>query len=701
MTNHPIEAAAITGIRREVPDQPAREEILRGVFADVLGVAEVGADDNFYDLGGHSLLVVKLVRRIRRAFDADVGVDEIFDNPTPAAAASLLAAKTGSHAGPAAGPRPAVVPLSPGQQRLWYLDRLEVANGAYNIPVVLRLSGSLDIAALRQALRDTVARHEALRTVISEEIDGEPSQKVLPPAAAALPFEHVASTPDRLAAALAHDAGYVFDLRRELPVRAWLHTVGARQHSLMILLHHIAADGGSIGPLCRDLAEAYAARCAGQAPSWAPLALQYADYTLWHRRLLGDADDPDSLASRQLSYWREALAGLPEEITLPADRPGRAAGSGAEGLATATVDARVRGDLAELARAEGLTMFMIAQAAAAVALHLGGAGDDIPLGTPVEGRRDAALEPLVGFFVNTIVLRTVLSGDPSLSDVLRQVRGTALAAYANQELPFDQLVEELNPARLTGRLPLYQVSIAWTQADQDLPPMNGLRCELGDAGLAPAAKVPLAFGFVDRPGSGEQAAELAVEVTYDSALFDHSTAVRLAESAAALLAAFADQPSTRLSALATTTAGDHAKASINHAAPAPAVSPHVAPGTELEKAIAGVWGEVLHLERVGLHDNFFALGGSSIDSLRIVIRLAKLGINLAPKDLLEHQTIGKLTAAIPACGAAASGAAASGAEPARGAEHGPAPATPAFTTRRARHPALSEADAATIAERFG
>jgi pristinamycin I synthase-3/4 len=331
----------------------------------------------------------------------------------------------------------ATLPLSHAQRRLWFLDRLEGPSPTYTIPVVTRLHAAVDATALRAAVTDLVARHEILRTRYLE-VDGEPAQRVLP--AATVDFGHEAVTEEDLDARLATLLARTFDLGEDPPLAVRLLTIGPRDHVLVVLLHHIAGDGVSMGPLSRDLTTAYTARLAGRAPEWAPLPVQYRDYVHWQREVLGADDDQDSEGGRQLAYWRGALAGLPDELPLPADfpRPAQASyrGAAVEFATDATVHTRLTG----LARRERVTMFMVVQAAVAALLTRLGAGTDVPLGTPVAGRTDDALDDLVGLFVNSLVLRTDTGGDPTFTELLHRVRDTDLAAFDHQDVPFERLV---------------------------------------------------------------------------------------------------------------------------------------------------------------------------------------------------------------------------------------------------------------------
>ncbi|MGW0534029.1 non-ribosomal peptide synthetase [Streptomyces sp. NPDC003032] len=438
-------------------------------------------------------------------------------------------------------------PLSHNQQRLWFLDRAE-PGPAYNIPVVLRLRGELDVAALRAALADVTARHEVLRTVYPE-VDGAPRQRIMPPGALRLDVVDGSGTDDP-AAALDRAARHVFDLMAEPPVRATLFTSpGTDEHVLLLLVHHIAGDGWSIAPLTRDLAAAYTARVAGSAPEFPELPVRYADFAYWQQEVLGEAKDPDSLLSRQLAYWRRALDGVPEEAGFPADRPPSAHPDRRGGSVSVRIGSETHRALLDLAARSETTLFMVVHAAVAALLTRMTGGTDLPLGTVVAGRSDEALNDLVGFFVNTVVLRTDTSGDPSFTELLDRVRATDLDAFAHQDVPFERVVEEANPARVFGRHPLFQVMLVLTTQVGEPSAWPGLRVEPAQQGTG-TAKFDTTVGVREsRSAAGEP---LGLEVTWEYAAsrYEHGSAELLARRLERLLAQVAADPSPRLSELA-------------------------------------------------------------------------------------------------------------------------------------------------------
>jgi amino acid adenylation domain-containing protein/non-ribosomal peptide synthase protein (TIGR01720 family) len=481
------------------------EAVLCGLFAEVLGVTEVGIDDGFFELGGHSLLATRLVSRIRATLDVELPIRALFDAPTVVQLARAV--QNAGSARPALAPmsRPDAVPLSFAQRRLWFLHKLEGPSATYNVPIVLRLTGPLQPEALRSALQDVVDRHEALRTIFPD-VQGEVSQRVLAGVTVDLPVTDV----DEFETCVAEACGYAFDLATELPIRAELLRQNDNDHVLVLVLHHIAADGWSMQPLARDLSVAYTARVAAETPSWQPLPVQYADYTLWQRDLL------DGVLTSQLDYWRSALDGLPERIELPVDRPYPAVISYAGAEEQFGWDAGTRAGIAELARECDASVFMVVQAALAVALSGLGAGTDIAVGTPVAGRTDEALDDLVGFFVNTLVLRADLSGAPTFAEVVRRVRESDLEAYAHQDIPFEYLVDELRLGRSMAHQPLFQVMLALQNIGTPELPLPGLTVDAFPAASG-VAKFDLSFVIAEHEEG------MAGALEYRTDLFDRDT----------------------------------------------------------------------------------------------------------------------------------------------------------------------------------
>ncbi len=535
------------------PSTPGRhEDALRTLFADVLEVAEIGPEDNFFARGGYSLLATRLVRRVGADLGVELGVRALFQHPTPRALAGHLtrAAPPTATTMPA-HQRPTAIPLSPAQQRLWFQAQWDAAGAAYNIPIATRLRGELDRPALVAGLADVVHRHESLRTIFPD-IDGEPRQQVVDAARPVWTF--LACTEDELADRLRAAAEHAFDLATDLPIRAWLFELGPADAVLLLVVHHIAADGGSLRPLATDLAAAYAARRRGRAPDWAPLPVQYADHTLRELARLGDAAEPGSPLAEQLAFWRTALHGAPDELVLPIDRPRPAVASQDGGHVDLTVDATTHGRLLELSRATGSTLFMVLQAAFAAVLSRLGAGPDIPIGTATAGRDAPGIADAVGFFVNTIVLRADVSGRPTFHELLNRVRHTSLAAYGNADAPFERVVEAINPLRSTGRHPLFQVMVVAQDGDGELPRLDGLDCAPHPTSQR-IAEVDLFLGVRDVRIGGNPGG-VCCSLSYRTDLFDHATAAAITARLGVLLAAVAEDPHRPVTEIDLLTAAD-------------------------------------------------------------------------------------------------------------------------------------------------
>ncbi|MFB4300559.1 non-ribosomal peptide synthase/polyketide synthase [Actinomadura sp. NTSP31] len=514
-----------------------REEILCGLFAEVLGADRVGIDDDFFALGGHSLSATRLVSRIGATLGLELPVRAVFEHPTVADLARRLdGTASTNHLPPVAGT--GTGELSFGQRRLWFVNQIEGRRATYNLPVVLRLTGGVDRAALGAALADLALRHPVLRTVFPS-VDGQPWAKVLP-VAEAVELELVEVSAGRVDETAAAIAGEGFDLTADPPMRARLVTDGHTE-MLVLVLHHIAADGWSMGPLGRDLAAAYAARRDGDRPRWAPLPVDYADFAVWQRELLGADDDPGSVLARELAFWTGELAGLPDQLALPADRPRPARATHRGGRLSFEWDRELLADLRALAASTQATVFMVLQAGLAAVLTRLGAGTDIPIGSPTAGRPDAALDELVGFFTNTLVLRTDTSGDPSARDLVGRVRDRDLAAFAHQNVPFERVVDAVGPARSLARHPLFQVLLSHENTTgQPGVRLAGLAVEPVTVSID-AAKFDLSLSV------SESADGLAGMLEYNADLFDPGTAAAVIERLRRMLAAMVADPDARIS----------------------------------------------------------------------------------------------------------------------------------------------------------
>lgn len=528
-----------TSVSDRAPRTP-QEEILCDLFAEVLGLARVGIDDSFFELGGHSLLAARLMSRIREVMGAELGIAKLFDEPTVAGLAAHLDLAQSACPALQRAERPEKIPLSFAQRRLWFLHCLEGPSPTYNIPVAVRLSGELDQGLLKAALYDLVCRHESLRTIFPES-QGTSYQHILD-ADRACPELHVTEIAEKeLSDRLAEAVRYSFDLAAEPAFRAELFVIGPDEYVLLLLVHHIVGDGWSLTPLTRDLGTAYAARCHGRSPEWAPLAVQYADYALWQQELLGNEDDPNSLIAGQLAFWKETLKNLPDQLELPTDysRPAEPSHDGD------TIHFRIEPEfhkrLQELARANRVSLFMVLQSGLAALLTRLGAGTDIPIGSPIAGRNDDALGDLVGLFINTLVLRTDTSGDPSFRELLDRVREVNLAAYDNQDLPFERLVEVLNPARSRATHPLFQIMLAFQNtpdAELHLPDMES-SLRINSVG---SAKFDLTLEISeDRLADGTPNGMEGL-LEYSTDLFKRETAQALADRLMRLLEAAESDP---------------------------------------------------------------------------------------------------------------------------------------------------------------
>ncbi|OBH33595.1 non-ribosomal peptide synthetase [Mycobacterium sp. E342] len=543
------------------------ERRVAALFSALLGHDRVGADDSFFDLGGHSLVATKLVTAIRSECGVDLGIRDVFELST----VGLLAERVDQLSSGGLRPsRPKLIatahdepmPLSASQLRSWFAYRVDGPSWVNNIPFAAKLTGPWDIEALIAAVGDVIARHEILRTSYVE-VDGTPYQVV---GTAREVSVRRAGGPDHawLQRQLDDERRHCFELDRELAVRvAVLHTAdNPAEHVLSLVIHHIASDHWSAGVLFADVMTAYRARRAGEPPSWAPLRVQYADYAAWQGAFLGDAGGQESaVAAEQREYWTRQLAGLPEDTGLRPDFPRRPVPGGAGESVEFRVDAATRGKLAALSRELGITEFMLLQTAVAVVLHKAGAGPDVPLGTPVAGRAEAELDQLIGFFVNILVLRNDLTGNPTLRELLTRARETALAAYAHQDLPFDRVVDAVSPVRSLSRNPLFQVVVhvrdhlPATRVIEQAPVEGGQDavCTSLDP-VFDMAHADLSVNFFGTDGSG--GIGYNGNLIFRTELYARTTIERMAAWLTRVVAEFANNPDQTLRDVQLTDAGE-------------------------------------------------------------------------------------------------------------------------------------------------
>ncbi|MET8799253.1 amino acid adenylation domain-containing protein [Nocardia sp. NPDC004568] len=520
------------------------ETVVAEVFADLLGVEDVGAEDDFFVLGGNSLTATRAVARINKALSAELAVHELFEAPTVAAlAARVVPAVLPPVERPvlARVDRPERIPLAPRQYRWWPGDRLAPDSAAHNIPLAIGLNGALDTSALRYALSDVLERHEVLRTRYPGGPDGVPYQEILPVAQAlrgGLESEDTADALGRISELLA--AG--FDVTTQVPVRGLLLTTGPDRHVLALVVHRIAADPASLAPLARDLMTAYLARVGGESPRWSPLSVQYADYAIWQGAVLGAGADENSVAAAQSGYWRDRLRGVPAEPGLPLDRPRPAMPSLRGGTTGFAVPAEVHEGLDRLARDRGATLFMVLHAAVTVLLHQLTGAEDIAVGTPVAGRGERALGDLVGMFANILALRSRVDTARPFAELLDETRDADLSAFDHAEIPFEQVVEVVAPDQVTARSPLVSVLLAVGDGEQlalKLPGLSVWSLDCRELTATFDLRVDIDPG---RDADGAPA-ELHTVLTYPTDLFDEETVRSFGHRLRRILTAVAADPS--------------------------------------------------------------------------------------------------------------------------------------------------------------
>ncbi|WP_373994908.1 amino acid adenylation domain-containing protein, partial [Duganella sp. HH105] len=523
-----------------VAPRTAAEEIMAGIWAGVLRLDKVGVHDNFFALGGHSLLATQLVSQIRGAFEIELPLRAVFEAPTVAGLLSRMESAQRGLTVTALAPveRKEGMPLSFAQQRLWFLDQFEPGSAFYNIPAAVRLNGQLDVTALQGALNEIVRRHEALRTRFAS-VDGTPVQVIAPELQLALETTDLSDLPhaerDAKAQWLVQDeAQTAFDLATGPLIRARLLRLGESEHIVLLTMHHIVSDGWSIGVLVNEVAALYGAYVQQQPSPLPELPIQYADFAHWQRQWLsGD------VLQQQLDYWQGHLAGVPALLTLPTDHPRPVYQTHRGATQPLALSATTTAALNALSRQKQSTLFMTLTAAFNVLLSRYAGQDDICIGTPIANRNRAETEGLIGFFVNTLVLRTQVDHGASFLQLLDQVRGNTLDAYAHQDVPFEQLVDVLKPERHTSHSPLFQVMLALQNAPMDALTLPGLTLQaMGGEGVQ--AKFDLTFTFTEEGG------RLIGSISYNTDLFEPSTMARMAAHFTRLVEAIVANPERRI-----------------------------------------------------------------------------------------------------------------------------------------------------------
>ncbi|WP_254205224.1 amino acid adenylation domain-containing protein [Nocardia alni] len=518
----------------------AEERAVATIFADVLGRRRVGVDESYFELGGDSLLATQVIARVNLELGSAITMRDLFDAPTVATLCTRVIPAAGARGLPLPGTRirPDRIPLSPAQQRMWAVNQLDPGSAAYNIAVALRLCGDLDVAALRRAVADVIARHESLRTVYPADAQG-PHQVVLD-AQTVTPGLDVIDVDEGpgLRERIDELAWSGFDLTRELPLRIGLYRIrgtSPAEHVAVLAVHHISADGASTTPLAADIIAAYLDGPAGLARR--PRVVQYPDYALWQRELLGDERDPESLSARQIQYWTQRLTALADVMPLPLDRPRPALPS----LRSLDLDFRIDGELhtalTRFARAENVSMFMLAHAALAIVFSRLGAGEDVVIGTPMAGRGAESVQNMIGMFVNTLALRTPVDSNTALREFLSGVRDVDLDAFTNADVPFERIVQIVNPARSAARHPIFQVLLVMQNFVEPVLEVPGLRVRVEDINRQ-VTPFDLTLELRERFSSTGEADGIDVRLTYATDLFDPDTAVSLAARYQRVLTAF-------------------------------------------------------------------------------------------------------------------------------------------------------------------
>jgi amino acid adenylation domain-containing protein len=609
------------------------EEILCGLFAEVLNRDRVGVHDDFFAIGGHSLLATRLVSRIRAALGIDLGLRSMFESPTVAKLAFHL--QDGKKIQISLRRHPEVVraPLSYSQRRLWFINELQGSSAEYNMPEALRLRGRLNVDAIRRVIQTIVDRHESLRTYFAED-RGEPVQIIAPSLTLEIPVTNLsglsqAEQQRQVMASVNNEWSDPFDLAHGPVLRLKLLKLAEEDHILLRTFHHIVSDGWSLGVFMREFRDLYEAYSQGRENPLPDLPLQFADFALWQMQEASEGLDED------LRFWQEHLKEIPEELEIPRDRPRPPVQTYVADACGITLPAE---KIAALKRCGRSTLYMTLLTAFAVQMHRYSGQDDIVVGSPIANRQDERLEGLIGFFANMLAMRVGVDPNASFGELLEKVRGLSLETYRHQHIPFERLVEVLPLRRSLNRMPIFQVVFALQNASSGTQELKGLKVEeLGTE--AWTVRFDLEVHAIERNG------QLDIVWIYNRDLFDRWRIEQMARHYERLLAAAVQDLAKPVCYLAMLSASEIQQLKIGgmpltEKMRQRARNPYIAPETPLEQMVAGVWQETLGLERVGLDDNFFDLGGYSLLVARVRFSLReRLQKEIALSDFFSYPTV--------------------------------------------------------------
>jgi amino acid adenylation domain-containing protein len=623
------------------------EELIAGIWEEVIGLEQVGIHDNFFDLGGHSTLAAQVMARIREAFGVEVEFSALFDGPTVEQLAYAVQA-AGSRPvipppAPVADPGAGDYPLSFGQAGLWLTSELAGTNPFYNIAFAYRLRGEVDVGCLELAVSYVIARHDALRASFPT-VAGQPCQHISPPARVTLPVLDVSDTVQARQQA-EHFGREAFDLARGPLIRAQLLRLAADDYVFVVVTHHIVSDGISMGILTREIAHAYGVYARDAAPALPALAVQYTDYAAWQRGWLAG-----EILDNHIEWWRGQLDGAPFVLNLPTDHPRPPVATFTGLTHSFDLPPQLMRALGEISRVSSATLFMTLLAGFQAVLSQWSGQGEVLVGSPVAGRTHRELEPLIGYFINMVVLRADCTGDPTFTELLHRVRRSTLGAYDHQDLPFEQLVKQLAPPRELGRNPLVQVIFQVLRHSADntpaILPLTGLSTESFTFDLV-TIRTDLELVITDH---GDD--QWTGQVVYATDLFDLTTIQRLADQYVRLLETIAANSEALLSdALAQAhivrPQPGNVAPRVPDDRPIGLAMPYVAPRTALEHQVAGVWAYVLGVQHLGVYDDFFHLGGTELLAVEAARRTARaLDTSVEVESLLSHPTIAEFSATL-------------------------------------------------------